>query len=921
VLGQTDGYGSVILHTTDGGSTWSFQYPDTWTPISAITFTNASNGWAVGWRDVYRTSDGGQTWSLAWEDADGFGTTSYKTVAVSGGNVLVSGTDNTNSPIMVRSDDDGATWREIASPPEFVAPPSFTSSSEGWGIAFDPSHNGVVHTTDGGNTWQTQYGPLYTDTRDYADMPLTSIAVTDAQHGWAVGALGAILRTTDGSTWSNRKTSFTDEDLHGVEFVDDLHGWAVGQGHLFRTGDGGQTWARIAAGTDFSFNTISFINADEGWAGGVYDWTSQSALMHTTDGGDTWSFVPTGDEVWTFDIAKVQFLDADHGWILQNYAGQMARTTDGGATWHVLDTGGMTGTSDVTFLDTQRGWLVGQASQTVDGTPIGKTAYTTDGGVTWTADGAAYSGGYTTATRVAFGDTQNGYAVGQGGCVQRTTDGGVTWQQVDLAAQTPPLPFHVTTADYKDVVATDAMHAAAVAGNGVILRTADGGATWFEQDSGRERQLSPYERQNQPPLLAAIAAPDATHLWVVGSRGTILASSRSVAGTDGTPPATVLPDADAAWHDGGIVRLVATDAGSGVAQTDYMVDNGPWLSGTVVSLGEGTHDVSFYSTDVAGNVEATHVAQVKVDLSPPVTVASGYDDAWHDQPFNVALDATDALCGMAGTWFTLDGTVPLRGDTATVPAPPGGVKDGEWHITFWSQDAAGNAEQARVVSVKIDTWAPVATSASDGAIASRSSSIKLSASDVNADPLIPANSGVASIEYAVDGGTLKAVSDPVRRSTPFWAATRAAAAPSLTVAVPVRSLGVADGYHDIAFRGVDAAGNHGAKDSIRVMVDTHAPTTLAPSAASVKRGGTVSFKFKIKDPAPNAGWASLIVKIRKLNGKLVGTSKSARVDVNKALSLPVHCTLPRGRYRFYVCAKDAAGNAQSKTGSNRLTVR
>lgn len=98
-------------------------------------------------------------------------------------------------------------------------------------------------------------------------------------------------------------------------------------------------------------------------------------------------------------------------------------------------------------------------------------------------------------------------------------------------------------------------------------------------------------------------------------------------------------------------------------------------------------------------------------------------------------------------------------------------------------------------------------------------------------------------------------------------------------------------------------------------------TTPGLSAASVKRGGTVSIRFKIKDPAPNAGWASLTVKVRKLNGKLVGTYKSARVDVNKALSLPVHCTLPRGRYRFSVCAKDAAGNAQSKAGSNLLTVR
>ena len=132
---------------------------------------------------------------------------------------------------------------------------------------------------------------------------------------------------------------------------------------------------------------------------------------------------------------------------------------------------------------------------------------------------------------------------------------------------------------------------------------------------------------------------------------------------------------------------------------------------------------------------------------------------------------------------------------------------------------------------------------------------------------------------------------------------------------------MADGLHGVVFHGVDAAGNQGPETSIRIRVDTHAPSTLAPSAASVRRGRTVSLKYVIKDAAPNAGWAAPTVKVRTLHGKVVGSFSLGRVKVNRALTAAWRCTLPRGQYRFSVYAKDAAGNAQSKAGSNVLTVR
>ncbi len=88
----------------------------------------------------------------------------------------------------------------------------------------------------------------------------------------------------------------------------------------------------------------------------------------------------------------------------------------------------------------------------------------------------------------------------------------------------------------------------------------------------------------------------------------------------------------------------------------------------------------------------------------------------------------------------------------------------------------------------------------------------------------------------------------------------------------------------------------------------------------MRRGRTVSLKCEVRDPAPNAGWASLSVKIKTRSGKTVATLTHAEVKLNRVLSIAYQCELPRGACRFYVYAKDAAGNRQSRAGSNLLTV-
>ena len=62
--GWAVGFGSTIVHTSDGGTTWAPQTSGTDNALFSVEFTDASNGWAVGDSGtIVHTSDGGATWS------------------------------------------------------------------------------------------------------------------------------------------------------------------------------------------------------------------------------------------------------------------------------------------------------------------------------------------------------------------------------------------------------------------------------------------------------------------------------------------------------------------------------------------------------------------------------------------------------------------------------------------------------------------------------------------------------------------------------------------------------------------------------------------------------------------------------------------------------------------------------------------
>jgi hypothetical protein len=113
--------------------------------------------------------------------------------------------------------------------------------------------------------------------------------------------------------------------------------------------------------------------------------------------------------------------------------------------------------------------------------------------------------------------------------------------------------------------------------------------------------------QGNPDLVKCTATDDAGHMG----------ESIRALWIDTQPPVTT---ASISRSPLGVVTvtLTASDNLSGVAETRYRINGGTWNSGTtIVRAADGTYKIEYYSTDVAGNVEAVKSVSVTVTITPP----------------------------------------------------------------------------------------------------------------------------------------------------------------------------------------------------------------------------------------------------------------------------------------------------------------
>ena len=157
---------------------------------------------------------------------------------------------------------------------------------QGWAVGSDR----ILHTTDGGRHWRTQFSAS-------AAAQLRAVDFTDARHGWVTGATQLLATTDGGAHW--RALPEPCQVIRSVHFVNSHDGFAVAggaepdlsqppftaepqaRGILLRSTDGGQSWRRLPAPADAQ--TACFSSLSKGWLG------ARGNIYGTVNGGQSWT--------------------------------------------------------------------------------------------------------------------------------------------------------------------------------------------------------------------------------------------------------------------------------------------------------------------------------------------------------------------------------------------------------------------------------------------------------------------------------------------------------------------------------------------------------------------------------------------------------------------------------------------------------
>ncbi len=218
---------------------------------------------------------------------------------------------------------------------------------------------------------------------------------------------------TPGNTLYPSKLAGGSGTLISLHMINLTTGWALGEHAILRTSDGGLQWKDVTpAHTVLTRESMAaFLTASLAWVATPQANGTTTQVLRTTDGGQTWQ----QSTVQTTFLKQITFIDSQHGWILSGWgatggpaeAVSVFRTSDGGKTWRNVSSALPASTdipppghlpfggqkSGIHFLNVSTGWITG----TVVVSDLAWLYVSHDGGSTWYQQSLALTPGVPSA--------------------------------------------------------------------------------------------------------------------------------------------------------------------------------------------------------------------------------------------------------------------------------------------------------------------------------------------------------------------------------------------------------------------------------------------------------------------------------------------------------------------------------------------
>jgi len=224
-----------------------------------------------------------------------------------------------DSGVVLHTTNGGDSWEiQELQFPEMVIAIDMKDELHGYAASAEGS---IFHTNNGGDSWEF-HGPTFALALDDMDFPPNS------DTGYACGMNGAIFRITP--TGVESMESGIISDMHSIFFLSPDHGWVCGEAILKEYVAG--SWIGNHSYASGNWNDVFFVDEMNGWGAGR--WLSfpldTVGVLHTSNDSEWFTQPLSLDDHG--DMSQVFFLDNQHGWAIQ-FFGKIFVTDNGGNSW------------------------------------------------------------------------------------------------------------------------------------------------------------------------------------------------------------------------------------------------------------------------------------------------------------------------------------------------------------------------------------------------------------------------------------------------------------------------------------------------------------------------------------------------------------------------------------------------------------